>query len=211
VTVSTAADPQRRGGAIRGLAELLGTIAVAVGVALLIQAFLVKPYRIPSASMVPTLNLRQRILTNRLATHPGVGDIVVFHPPAGANNNAGPQCGDPDQGPGHSQPCDVPTRRASSQTFVKRVVGLPGDTLTIRNGHVYRNGVKETAAYIQPCPEPESCTFSQTITVPKGDYYMMGDNRGISDDSRYWGPVPQSSIIGTAFFTYWPPDRIGTL
>lgn len=211
MTLSTAADPQRRGGGIRGLVELVGTVAVAVGAALLIQAILVKPYRIPSPSMVPTLNPRQRILINRLATHPGVGDVVVFHPPAGADNNTGPQCGDPDQGPGHSQPCDIHTRRTSSQTFVKRVVGLPGDTITIHNGSVYRNGVKETGAYIQPCPEPANCTFSETITVPKGDYYMMGDNRGISDDSRYWGPVPQSSIIGTAFFTYWPPDRIGTL
>jgi signal peptidase I len=172
---------------------------------------LVKPYKIPSGSMIPTLTISQRILVNRLATHPGVGDIVVFHPPAGANNETGPQCGDSDQGPGHSQPCDTPTRQASNQTFVKRVVGLPGDTLRIREGHVYRNGVQETGAYIQPCPEPTICTFSEAITVPKGDYYMMGDNRGLSDDSRYWGPVPQSWIIGTAFFTYWPPDRIGTL
>ena len=58
---------------------------------------------------------------------------------------------------------------------------------------------------------PASCTFPKTITVPAGDYYMMGDNRGNSDDSRYWGPVPQSSIIGAAFFRYWPPSRIGTL
>ena len=209
--MSTAADPQRRGGGIRGLAELAGTVAVAVGAALLIQAFLVKPYRVPSSSMVPTLNPHQRILVNRLATHPSVGDIVVFHPPVGADNDSGSQCGDPDQGPGQSQPCGIPTRRASSQTFVKRVVGMPGDTLRIADGFVYRNGVKETGVYIQPCPEPAECTFSQTITVPKGDYYMMGDNRGVSDDSRYWGPVPQSWIIGTAFFTYWPPDRIGTV
>jgi signal peptidase I len=196
---------------IRGLVELAVTVAVAVGLALLVQAFLVKPYRIPSASMVPTLQTRQRILVNRLATHPGVGDIVVFHPPAGADNDAGPQCGDPEQGPGHAQPCDHPTRGVSSQTFVKRVVGLPGDRLEISHGDVYRNGVKETGSYIQPCPDPSSCTFLQTVTVPKGDYYMMGDNRGDSDDSRYWGPVPQSWIIGTAFLTYWPPSRIGTL
>jgi len=187
------------------------TVAVAVGAALLIQALLVKPYKIPTASMVPTLQVGQRILVDRLATHPGVGDIVVFHPPAGATNGLGQQCGDPNQGPGRAQPCDRPTARASSQTFVKRVVGLPGDTLRISNGDVYRNGVEETGAYIQPCPTPSLCTFSATITVPRGDYYMMGDNRGISDDSRYWGPVPQSWLIGEAFATYWPPDRIGTL
>jgi len=211
VIVPTAADSRRRRGGIRGLVELVATVAVAVGAALLIQAILVKPYRIPTTSMVPTLKVSQRILVDRLATHPGVGDIVVFHPPAGANNETGSQCADLDQGPGDSQPCDTHTRQASSQTFVKRVVGVAGDTLRISNGHVYRNGVEETGAYIQPCPDPTICTFSQTITVPKGDYYMMGDNRGLSDDSRYWGPVPQSWIIGTAFFTYWPPDRIGTL
>ena len=210
MTLSTAADRPRRGG-IRGLVELVGTVAVAVGAALLIQAFLLKPYKIPSSSMFPTLQQGQRILVYRLATHPDVGDIVVFRPPAGADNKTSSQCGDPDQGPGHSQPCDTPTHQASSQTFVKRVVGLPGDTLRIQNGYVDRNGVKETGAYIQPCPEPATCTFSQTITVPKGDYYMIGDNRDESDDSRFWGPVPQGWIIGTAFFTYWPPDRIGTV
>ena len=193
------------------MVELVVTVAIAVGAAVLIQAFLVKPYRIPTGSMIPTLEVGQRILVNRLATHPGVGDVVVFHPPAGANNEFGGQCGDPDQGPGRAQPCDRPTRRASSQTFVKRVVGLPGDTLKISHGDVYRNGVREAGSYIQPCPDPSICTYSQTITVPAGDYYMMGDNRGISDDSRYWGPVPQSWIIGTALVTYWPPGRIGTL
>jgi signal peptidase I len=212
VTSPAAQGSRRRGGGgVRGLIELVATLAVAVAAALLIQAFVVKPYKIPTGSMIPTLAIDQRVLVNRLSTHPGVGDIVVFHPPAGADADTGPQCGDPDQGPGHSQPCDTPTRRESDQTFIKRVVGLPGDTLRIRNGYAYRNGVKETGAYIQPCPEPPICTFSQTITVPKGDDYMMGDNRGESDDSRYWGPVPQSSIIGIAFFTYWPPDRIGTL
>jgi signal peptidase I len=206
------ADPPRDRNRIRGLIELGVTVAVAVGLALLIEALLVKPYRIPTSSMVPTLAVKQRILVYRLATHPGVGDIVVFHPPSGADNNDfEAQCGASDQGPGHAQPCDLPTRRASSQTFIKRVVGLPGDTLKISHGDVYRNGVKEPGSYLQACTDPSFCTFSETVTVPKGDYYMMGDNRGDSDDSRYWGPVPQSWIVGTAFFSYWPPSRIGTL
>ena len=205
------ADPTRERNTIRGLVELLVTVAVAVGAAFLIQALLVKPYRIPTASMVPTLAVGQRILVDRLGTHPGIGDIVVFNPPTGASNDFGAQCGDPGQGPGHVQPCDRPTRRDPSQTYVKRVVGLPGDRLRISHGDVYRNGVKETGSYLQACTDPSICTFSQAITVPEGDYYMMGDNRGDSDDSRYWGPVPQSWIIGTAFLTYWPPGRIGTL
>jgi len=191
--------------------ELAGTIVVAVGLAVLIQAFIVKPYKIPTSSMFPTLAINQRVLVNRLDTSPSLGEIVVFHPPSGADRETGLQCGDPGQGPGHAQPCDAHTRQASGQTFIKRVVGLPGDTLRIRNGYVYRNGVKETGAYIQPCPDPMVCSFSRAITVPAGDYFMMGDNRGNSDDSRFWGPVPRPWIIGVAFFTYWPPDRIGSL
>ncbi|MGH2888595.1 MAG: signal peptidase I [Solirubrobacteraceae bacterium] len=196
---------------MRGLVDLVATVAVAVGAALLIQVLLVKPYRIPTGSMIPTLEKGQRILVDRLATHPGVGDVVVFHPPAGADDELGTQCGDPREGPGRARPCDRPTRRASSETYVKRVVGLPGDTLRISRGDVYRNGIRELGAYIQACTDPPACTFPQTITVPKGSYYMMGDNRGHSDDSRFWGPVPQAWIIGTAFLTYWPPSRIGTL
>jgi len=192
------------------LIELVATVAVAVGLAFLIQAFVVKPYRIPSGSMEPTLNIGQRILANRLSTHPGIGDIVVFHPPEGADP-ANPVCGDGSQGAGHPQACDQPTAQESSQTFIKRVVGVAGDHLKIINGHVYRNGVREKDAYIAPCDGVGDCNFPKSIVVPPGDYYMMGDNRGESDDSRFWGPVPQKWIIGEAFFTYWPPDRIGTL
>jgi signal peptidase I len=196
--------------AVKSLIELLVTVAVAVGLALLIQAIIVKPYRIPSPSMVPTLKIGQRILANRLINHPSVGDIVVFHPPQGADS-ATPVCGNPAQGVGHTQPCDQATAAQSSQTFIKRVVGGPGDRISITDGHVTRNGVREKDSYIAPCAGDSSCNFRQTIVVPPGDYFMMGDNRGASDDSRFWGPVPNKWIIGVAFFTYWPPDRIGLL
>jgi signal peptidase I len=202
---------KRSRGAIGSVIELVLTVVVAIGLALLIQAFIVKPYRIPSPSMVPTLDIGQRILVNRLDTHPALGDVVVFHPPAGADPET-PVCGDPNQGTGEDQACDEPTRKESAQTFVKRVVGLPGNRIQIRSGHVYRNGVEEKASYLRfyGCG-PENCDFPTTIVVPPGHYFMMGDNRGESDDSRFWGPVPQKWIIGVAFFTYWPPDRIGFL
>jgi signal peptidase I len=208
VTVATQ-DSQRRGGRIRGLVELLATVAVAIGLALLIQALVVKPYKIPSGSMIPTLAIGQHILVNRLDTHPGLYDVVVFHPPAGANPEPA-VCGARSQGYGHQQACDAGTAAESSQTFVKRVVGLPGDRLRILNGHVWRNGTEEKGKHLQPCNTGSSyCNFPQTITVPAGEYYMMGDNRGPSDDSRFWGPVPQRWVIGIAVATYWPIDRIG--
>jgi signal peptidase I len=198
------------------LIELVVTVVVAVGLALLIQAVLVKPYRIPSPSMVPTLAVGQRVLTDRLNTHPSLGDIVVFHPPHGADP-ATPVCGaraqgqSPDNGTIYGQACGVPTSQESTQTFIKRVVGIPGDKIAIVGGHVIRNGVREKDSYTADCGEQPTCTFSKPIVVPPGDYFMMGDNRGESDDSRFWGPVPAKWIIGVAFFTYWPPGRIGFL
>ncbi len=199
----------------RSLVELVLTVIVAVALAALIQAFVVKPYRIPSPSMVPTLAVGQRVLTNRLFVHPGVGDIVVFHPPHGADGDS-PVCGAPNEGANPNggmfpRPCGTPTPQESTQTFIKRVVGLPGDRIQIINGHVIRNGVPEKDPYIVQCAGSSSCTFRTAITVPPGDYYMMGDNRPDSDDSRFWGPVPDKWLIGVAFFTYWPPDRVGTL
>ncbi|HEX3617865.1 MAG TPA: signal peptidase I [Solirubrobacteraceae bacterium] len=205
-------EGKRPSSPLRNVAELVLTVVVAIGVALLVQALLVKPYKIPSGSMIPTLQIHQRILVNRLDTHPGLGAIVVFHPPAGADVGPEGTCGSREQGLGHPQACDRDYGGTSSETYVKRLVGLPGDHLRIVNGEVFRDGVRERGSYIQPCSTGSTyCSFPTTITVPAGYYYMMGDNRGVSDDSRFWGPVPQSAIIGTAFFTYWPIDRIGTL
>jgi signal peptidase I len=200
---------------LRSLLELVVTVVVAVGLALLIRALVVKPYKIPSGSMLPTLAINQRVLANRIDRHPGIGEVVVFHPPHGADLGSG-QCANSQQGfsaagAALAQPCDRPLAGEATQTFVKRVVGLPGDLVRIVGGHVIRNGKQEPDAYITACGGGAECTFSRSIRVPAGDYYMMGDNRGDSDDSRYWGPVPQRYIIGVAFFTYWPPDRIGVL
>jgi signal peptidase I len=140
-----------------------------------------------------------------------VGDIVVFHPPHGADFQ-NPACGDPNAGTGTSRACDKPTPQPSNQTFIKRVVAGPGDTLRIVDGHVYRNGVREKDSYtIQCSPGTAACNFRTPIKIPPGEYFMMGDNRPDSEDSRYWGPVPGKWLIGVAFFTYWPPDRIGFL
>ncbi|MTD43455.1 signal peptidase I [Conexibacter sp. W3-3-2] len=189
--------------------ETVVIVAVAIGLALAIQAFIVKPYRIPSESMVPTLTVGQRVLVNRLGNNfsdPSVGDVVVFHPPSGSESNT---CGNP-QKP-EDQACDKPTGDRADVNFIKRVVGVGGDRISIRDGHVFRNGKREKDDYIRACGDGQGCDLPRTFTVPAGHFFMMGDNRGESDDSRFWGPVPKKWIIGGAFATYWPPKRIGLL
>jgi signal peptidase I len=201
-----AAKPEQAGKRSTAL-DYLFIIIAAVGLALVLQAFVVKPYRIPSESMVPTLQVGQhsyqddRVLVNRFLYHlrdPKRGDIVVFR-----------------------WPVDGKT------TFIKRLIGLPGDTLSLKDGKVYVNGKPIDEPYLateggQPVPTapilPQDGTsmvpawsLAQPYTVPEGQYFMMGDNRGNSDDSRQWGPVPKENLIGEAFFRYWPLDRIGTL
>ena len=194
--------------------ELVVIVAVALGMALAIQAFLIKPYRIPSESMVPTLQIGQRVLVNRIGMHfgdPKVGDVLVFHPPSGAESSTGDQCGEQ---PKSGAACDTPTPKKASVNFIKRVVGAPGDTIAVRDGRVIRNGKPTKEPFISDTCRNDAgagCNFRSPITVPPGHYFMMGDNRGESDDSRFWGPVPTSWIIGEAFATYWPPKRIGTL
>jgi signal peptidase I len=194
--------------------ELVLTIAVALFFALTIQAFAVKPYRIPSESMVPTLDTGQRILVNRfshrLGGDPKLGDVTVFTPPQGAVSG---QCGNDGEGPLYSggpqtrHSCTRPTAQKSDTTFVKRVVGVPGDTIAVVGGHVVRNGKRTSEPFASDCSGAE-CNLDP-ITIPKDMYFLMGDNRGNSDDSRFWGPVPRDWIIGKAVATYWPPKDIG--
>lgn len=183
---------------------------LALGLALGIQAWIVKPYQIPSESMEPTLDVGQRVLVNRFVYHfkdPKIGDIVVFHPPAGADN--GTECG---VQPKAGEPCPEPTAAESDQNFIKRIVAGPGDTLSVKNGHPVLNGVEQKdEPFINPCGSAAPCNMPKEITIPADHYFMMGDNRGASDDSRFWGPVPRDWIIGEAFATYWPPNRIGGL
>jgi signal peptidase I len=189
--------------------ELIVIVIVALGLALAIQAFLIKPYRIPSESMVPTLKVGQRVLVNRLGNRfnkPQVGEIVVFHPPKGWSTNT---CGDGTKPP--DKACDKPTAAKDSVNFIKRVVAGPGDTLYIKGGHAYVNGRRQKDSFTKPCTGGSGCDFPRPITIPADHWFMMGDNRGESDDSRFWGPVPRKWIIGGAFATYWPPKRIGFL
>src|SRR5947199_8957801 len=173
------------------------TIAGAILIVLGIKAWVINPYRIPSSSMEPTLHcarpgagcearLSDRVLANRFIYHfrsPRRGEIIVFNTPTAAAEAA----------------CNA------SGTFVKRLIGLPGDTITYKQDVLYANGRDIKAPYIK---RGRQGGRQGTSRVPRGDYFFMGDNRKESCDSRAWGPVPRKNIIGEVFMTYWPPNRI---
>jgi signal peptidase I len=157
-----------------------------------------RTYTNASKAMEPTLKAGERIQVDALAfrtADPKLGEIVVFHPPRGADQ-AIPVCGVSNEGQGHSQVCGVPTAQQSSYTFIKRVVGGPGDRIQIMNGYVIRDGVRENEPYIAACGSDPTCNFPKPTVIPPGDYFVLGDNRGESDDSRFWGPVPRTWIVG---------------
>ena len=194
--------------------ETVFLLVVAIGLAIALQAFAVKPYRIPSGSMEPTLHVGDRVLVNRfshrvLGHDPKIGDIVVFNPPRGAD--ARPACLRPRRpGRRHADAvraadrrevlADVHQARRRGRRRSHRGQGRARDPQRPPGRRAVHRAVR---------PGSGTCDFPQEITVPKGHVFMMGDNRGNSDDSRYWGPVPVGWVIGGAFATYWPPSRIG--
>jgi signal peptidase I len=218
--VSNSAESGKKGAKSmkNSVIELVVIIAVALGLALGIQAVIIKPYRIPSGSMEPTLDVGQRVLVNRIGEalgEPHVGEIAVFHPPEGAEQEeCGPTAHVVKLG---GEACREALPKKASVNFIKRIVAGPGDELYIREGHAYRKAagkttfVKEKDSYIRQCGANPDCNFPTPIKIAAGHWFMMGDNRGESDDSRFWGPVPTGWIIGAAVATYWPPDRIGVL
>jgi signal peptidase I len=223
-TANGAADPSpgakkagRKSKSTAGaIIELVVIVVVALGLALGIQAFFIKPYKIPSGSMEPTLAINQRVLVNRIGMdfgEPHVGEIAVFHPPEGSEQE---ECGPvPHVIKLGGAACSTPVPKEASVNFIKRVVAGPGDEIYIKEGHVYRKAahssqfVREQDSYIRACGVSPECNFPTPIKIPAGHWFMMGDNRGESDDSRFWGPVPTGWVVGQAIATYWPPDRIG--
>jgi signal peptidase I len=148
-------------------------------------------YHVPSQSMEPTYKQGQEITVAAYgsAERPGIGDVVVFYPPSGTNTNT---CGVPKP---DNQMCGDPTPGRDSVRFLKRVVAVGGDRISLRGGTVVLNGVQQQESYASPCPRG-SCNFPKTVRVRPGFVFLLGDDRAASDDSRFWGPIPEAWIIG---------------
>ena len=186
---------------VRIVVDWVVTIVGAIAIVLAIKAWVVNPYRIPSSSMEPTLHCARpapacearfsdRVLANRFIYHftdPQRGDVVVFETPPQARVKCG-----------------------AGGTFVKRIIGLPGETVQIRlqqgAAFVYIDGRRLEEPYIEH--DRRDIGPEESFRVPKGHFFVMGDNRSQSCDSRVWGSVPEDNLIGKVFMTYWPPQRI---
>lgn len=168
--------------------EFIIMLAAALGVAWLLQTFVVQPYIVPSGSMEPTIETNDRIVTEKIDLAVKQGDIITFDDPTGAHS-----------------------------TLVKRVIATGGQTVDLVDGTVHVDGVAldEPYTYGKESVPLSSTLDNMTIdfpyTVPDGYVWVMGDNRTNSADSRYFGAIPVSSITGKAIFIYWPLDAIGTL
>jgi signal peptidase I len=188
---------QRLPNPVRVAIDWIVTLGIAIAVVLTVKVEVANPYRIPSASMEPTLQCARpaagcdgtfsdRVIANRLAYRfhdPRRGDIVVFTAPPAAKQ----QC-------------------SEGGTFVKRIVGLPGEVVSERGGTVYIDGRELKEPYVD---QSRRDTITKTWPrVPANGYFMMGDNRAASCDSRMWGPVPRKNLIGPVLLTYWPLNRI---
>ena len=191
------------------LQELPFLLLVAFVLALLIKSFLVQAFYIPSESMVPTLKVGDRVLVNKLTYRfhpPRRGDIIVFqdpHPPPQEHQN-------PVTGFFHWLGEGLGLSTSKDKDFIKRVIGLPGDTVQIKVvngvGVTYVNGVPLKEPYLSPIKETRP--FGP-VTVPKDQLFVMGDNRTDSNDSRYGlGMIPMDKVVGRAFVIIWPPSRI---
>ena len=172
--------PKKSGGVVEYLVILLVSFALVFG---FVRPFVMEAFWIPSGSMIPTLQINDRVLVNKFIyrfTEPERRDIIVFQ-----------------------------SVESADQDLIKRVVGLPGDEIAVRNGKLFVNGEPQKEPYTNK-KLPDVSFFAQR-TVPKGHVFVMGDNRSNSQDSRVFGPLPKKNIEGEAFLRFWPPGRIGLL
>ncbi len=166
--------------------EIVKTLATAFILAIGIRTLVAEARYIPSSSMEPTLEINDRLIIEKISYRfktPQRGDVVVF------------------------SPTDKLKEQNFKDAFIKRVIGLPGETVEVRGEKVYVNGKALREKYIEEAPE---YTYGP-VTVPQGQYLVLGDNRNNSYDSHYWGFVPRKNLIGRAIVRFWPINRLGSL
>jgi signal peptidase I len=169
--------------------DIIQTVVMALAVFVVVYLFVFQPNQVKGSSMVGTLHDGEYLLTDKLTyrwmRQPERGDIVVFRAPENEKYD-----------------------------FIKRVIALPGDSVSLTEGKIYVNGNPVNEYYLAPALQTRAGAFlknDQQYIVPEGGYMVMGDNRSYSSDSREWGPVPRENIIGRAWFRYWPLTKIGLL
>lgn len=168
--------------------DFLETIVVSLAIFAVVYIFLFQPHQVDGKSMEPNFHNAEYILTDKISyriSSPKRGDVVVFHSPQDAGTD-----------------------------FIKRIVGVPGDLVMVKDGYFYLNGTRLDEEYINDPGKVAPGRFLRegaTAEVPNGQYLVMGDNRLHSSDSREWGFVPRTNIVGRAFFRYWPVDVFGTI
>jgi signal peptidase I len=166
--------------------ELTKTLATAFVLAFGIRTFVAEARYIPSESMLPTLQVNDRLIIEKISYHfkaPQRGDVVVF------------------------EPTQALVEQNFKDAFIKRIIGLPGETIQVKNGTVFVDSEPLKEKYIEEKPQYDY----GPIQVPPNQFLVLGDNRNNSYDSHYWGFVPRSNFIGKAALRFWPPDRMGTL
>jgi signal peptidase I len=177
--------------------ETLKTIGLSAVLALGIRSFVAEARYIPSGSMLPTLQINDRLIIDKISyrvTNPVRGDIVVFNPTAQLEKEK-----------------DDDGKQKFNEAFIKRVIGLPGDKIDVKGGKVYINGKVITEKYLGEAPQYNwsSTELTPDGIVPEGHYLVLGDNRNNSYDSHYWGFVPKEKIVGKATVRFWPINRAG--
>ena len=194
---SPESDAGNEPGAVR---EIVVTVAIALLIAWLVQAFLVKPFKIPSESMENTIQVRDRVLADRVSYRfaaPHRGDIVVFHPPAASINGSvdDTRVAGVEAGAGYFASGDDP--EPANDYYIKRIIGLPGDRVDVRQHRAYVNGKRLREPYVHVDGEAvDGLANVSNLRVPKGRYLMLGDHRDCSEDGRVFGFVPRSFIVG---------------
>jgi signal peptidase I len=202
-------EDEKQPGLLAVLRETVVLVALAVLLAVVFKTFLVAAFYIPSGSMESTLNISDRVLVEKVSYRFGDiehGDVVVFVHEEPGLEPVGPS--NPIAGFFSSLGQAIGVVPPSDRDFIKRVVGLPGDTINCQGGKLVRNGEQVDEPYLDPETETQSCTRT---TVGPGELYVMGDNRSNSQDSRAFGPIQEDDLVGRAFVRIWPLNHIGWL